>query len=273
MLCSISTKKSNSKWLDRLRSSKGFTSQNQTDPQPHFSSSQPTSIKSTVESTEVHGSQRETPFLGDFIAKMFAFGPDTCDFPIKKAPRKMPNPRSYKNGDLDLRVLQRSDDCSRNVVEKKGVFVGGGKVVLEKKRFFEEGGEVVVGKKGFFDEEDEKMDWNLSGFSRTEVSVIDTSYKGWKFEKVLFRKKSVWRVRDRNSKVLNFENNSKTKMKMKTKKRKLSKDEVEVGVCKKKKKKTIDLGECSLAREGTRGEFAMQINDQTYINPMMLLSG
>lgn len=49
-------------------------------------------------------------------------------------------------------------------------------------------------------QEEDKCHADLSGFSRTEVTVIDTSCGSWKFEKMLFRRKNVWKVRDKKSK-------------------------------------------------------------------------
>lgn len=42
------------------------------------------------------------------------------------------------------------------------------------------------------------------GYSRTEVTIIDSScVSSWKFEKLLFRKKNVWKVRDKKGKSRN----------------------------------------------------------------------
>lgn len=53
-------------------------------------------------------------------------------------------------------------------------------------------------------EEEEKMDANLLGFSRSEVTVIDTSCAPWKCDKLLFRKKNVWKVRDKRTKTIHL---------------------------------------------------------------------
>ncbi|KAL3524465.1 hypothetical protein ACH5RR_017299 [Cinchona calisaya] len=55
----------------------------------------------------------------------------------------------------------------------------------------------------------------LSGFSRTEVTVIDTSFPSWKFEKMLFRKKNSWKVRDKKGKMINCGKKKKKKKKKK----------------------------------------------------------
>ncbi|KAJ6760419.1 FANTOM PROTEIN, partial [Salix purpurea] len=43
-------------------------------------------------------------------------------------------------------------------------------------------------------------DKELKGYSRSEVTVIDTSCQVWKFDKLVFRKKNVWKVRDKKGK-------------------------------------------------------------------------
>lgn len=41
------------------------------------------------------------------------------------------------------------------------------------------------------------VDLDLSAFSRAEVTIIDTSAPVWKSEKLIFRKGSVWKIRDK----------------------------------------------------------------------------
>lgn len=50
--------------------------------------------------------------------------------------------------------------------------------------------------------EEEKAHWDLTGFSQTEVTVIDTSVPSWKFEKMLYRRKNVWKLGDKKGKGL-----------------------------------------------------------------------
>lgn len=40
----------------------------------------------------------------------------------------------------------------------------------------------------------------LLGYSRNEVTVIDTSCTEWKFEKLVYRKRNVWKVREKKGK-------------------------------------------------------------------------
>ncbi|KHN19561.1 hypothetical protein glysoja_027818 [Glycine soja] len=40
----------------------------------------------------------------------------------------------------------------------------------------------------------------LKGFTKSEVTVIDTSSPGWKVDKFVFRKNNVWKVREKKTK-------------------------------------------------------------------------
>ncbi|CAN8277300.1 unnamed protein product [Cochlearia groenlandica] len=69
-------------------------------------------------------------------------------------------------------------------------------------------------------EEEEK---DLTGFTKSEVTVIDTSFEIWRSQKLVFRKGNVWRVKD-TSRVFS----SKKKTKKKKKKRNGDVDDGEV---------------------------------------------
>lgn len=125
--------------------------------------------------------------VSDVLNELFYFG-DTCSNStnFKKSARKQTNPRICAfsgngirdNGDAvpGKATLLRSGDSNSGVEGVK---------VLDR---WETEGEGVG------------RDANLVGFSRTEVTVIDTSYESWKFDKLLFRKKNVWKVRDKKGK-------------------------------------------------------------------------
>lgn len=51
-------------------------------------------------------------------------------------------------------------------------------------------------------EDEEKAHWDLRAYSKTEVTVIDTSVPSWKFEKMLYRRKNVWKLGDKKGKGL-----------------------------------------------------------------------
>lgn len=53
-------------------------------------------------------------------------------------------------------------------------------------------------------EEDEREERELVGYSTSEVTVIDTSFGVWKSEKVVFRRRNVWKVREKRRKVRSF---------------------------------------------------------------------
>lgn len=54
------------------------------------------------------------------------------------------------------------------------------------------------------EEEEEKGERELKGYSRSEVTVIDTSFGSWKSEKLVFRRKNVWKVREKKGKFRSF---------------------------------------------------------------------
>ncbi|MCI20169.1 hypothetical protein A2U01_0041330, partial [Trifolium medium] len=49
-------------------------------------------------------------------------------------------------------------------------------------------------------EEGDDGEEDLKGFTKSEVTVIDTSCSVWKVDKFVFRKNSVWKVRERKQK-------------------------------------------------------------------------
>lgn len=99
------------------------------------------------------------------------------------------------------------------------------------------------------EEEEEEMGFgSLSGFSRTEVTVIDTSFASWKFDKMLFRKKNVWKARDKKGQFMSSG---------KKKKRKVSSvdtENVRGGLHRVKKPKTLN-GQPRLSKKGSDGAY------------------
>lgn len=191
MLC----RKSSSSWLDRLRTAKGFPDDSVTDlekflqnpnsPTPEIPDPKPNSV-SICDATQNEDKQLFN-IMSNVLNELFNFG-DKCSnsTKFKKSARKQTNPRicSFSNnGGHDNNnaapgkaALLRSGDSNSGVEGVKE---------LDK---WETEGEGVA------------RDGNLVGFSRTEVTVIDTSYESWKFEKLLYRKKNVWKVRDKKGK-------------------------------------------------------------------------
>ncbi|XP_055828068.1 uncharacterized protein LOC129896237 isoform X2 [Solanum dulcamara] len=236
MLCTISTQKSaGSNWLDRLRSSKGFSfadnrnleqflthqSPNGSDSLPHHtetelrddknntgseSSSDP--IRPVNEPVLRRGQAPAAPHnsgeneelssvVTNVLSELFCMGESTSfpKFNVKRGSRKQTNPRfcasSEINSDAVVEDGQRKDEIASLV--KYRVEIKDSQVKL-----------LEQGHISNLAEEEDKSHANLMGFSRTEVMVIDTSCAPWKFEKLLFRKKNVWKVRDKKSKTMNL---------------------------------------------------------------------
>lgn len=81
--------------------------------------------------------------------------------------------------------------------------------------------------------EEDRGDWDASGYSQTEVTVIDTSDPLWKFDKMLYRRNNVWKVGDTKGRGLI--------MSVDSNKRKVSMNENDDNVHKKKKKLKLKL--------------------------------
>lgn len=167
----------NSKWLDRLRQSKGFPASPDLDLD-HFISQQNTRFPNSPNSNPSQAQIRKESNpnwvkeeISGVLRELFNFGQSDND--------------PKKRGKKGSRKQEKPKFCE---VSNRGVGVGD--EVL--KVLSEENGDV-----------DEKGSGDFVGFSRTQVTVIDTSYPWWKCEKVVFRKKNLWRVKDRKSKLTN----------------------------------------------------------------------
>ncbi|XXG66907.1 hypothetical protein AAC387_Pa06g0371 [Persea americana] len=232
MLCSISTNnKSGSTWLDRLRTSKGFPVQTDLDldhflnPNPNLPNSPPQkqdeeqeedipSLSNTINIEKPHKSLPEMAkksddwfeIMSSVLSELFNMG-DPRDIARihaleqgrKRSFRKQSNPKicllsssgsvgesclvvaggvpalSPSSADNSIAEAKRSDDCL--LPGKQGVADSAGPE--------EEISRAVA------------VDLDLSAFSRAEVTIIDTSAPVWKSEKLIFRKGSVWKIRDK----------------------------------------------------------------------------
>ncbi|KAL0340925.1 UNVERIFIED_CONTAM: hypothetical protein Sradi_4609300 [Sesamum radiatum] len=207
MLCSVSTGKSRLSWLDRLRTAKGFPENGVTDLEMFLqnpSSSIAERPESVPNTDPICCSTRDEDkqffnIMSDVLNELFNFGDKWGNSTkLKKSARKQMNPRicvfsnngsrEINNAAAEKPTLLRSGDSNSGV---EGVRE------LDKS---ENDGEGV------------ERDGNLAGFSRTEVMVIDTSYESWKFEKLLYRKKNVWKVRDKKGKSVIMRNKKKRKL-------------------------------------------------------------
>ncbi|KAL2542371.1 hypothetical protein Adt_03349 [Abeliophyllum distichum] len=218
MLCSVSAGKSGPNWLDRLRSSRGFPSGDaadlenflnnpispelkQPDPIPDHNPD-PNSPRNVPVFDRIRKEDNQLfDVMSNVLFELFNFGDSNSgNFPkIKKSCRKQSNPRICipSNNGSNENINVHSEKAS--ISDDDNSQVAGVKEPSEnlKLRENEEEGD---GNKG-----------NLLGFSQTEVTVIDTSYKSWKFEKLLYRKKNVWKVRDKKGASVNVGNKRKRK--------------------------------------------------------------
>ncbi|XP_074354791.1 uncharacterized protein LOC141693549 isoform X2 [Apium graveolens] len=183
---------SGSNWLTRLRSSKGFpadqnlnleqflTLHNPThlpdpitnDPKPNPNPIPPQNpgLKRTRSPAPPIETLDSSVIMSNILSELFVMG-NYQNAPKKKGVRKQPNPRN----------------CVVSIPPIATPPMNCPNLALD-------------------DEEEDTCRTDLSRFSRTEVTVIDTSVENWKFEKVLFRRKNVWKVRDKKSKsVINVD--------------------------------------------------------------------
>ncbi|XP_070683157.1 uncharacterized protein [Malus domestica] len=238
MLCSVPATKSGSNWLNRLRSNKGFPTCESSDLD-HFltrnlsSSSEfpnPNVVSPSTDSTRPDSdrvdNRYETSFpnrddqrgaiigmMSNVLSELFFMGgaDESSKISGKKIPRKQANPRvcvassTNSNGDATANAAEeKSSGCERNVenaVDKSASdnssLVGKKK---KKKKKNEVGGNVGGGECEGEEEEEEEDKGEMKGYSRSEVTVIDTSCGVWKTDKLVFRRKNVWKVREKKVK-------------------------------------------------------------------------
>lgn len=244
MLCSVSAGKSSSRWLDRLRNAKGFSDDSATDLENFLqnidSSNAERSDPSPTSNPKLDPIQNDDnqlfTIMSDVLSELFNFG-DNCSnsAKFKKSARKQAKPRicAFSNNGSDENNNAASEKAmvSRNGDSNSGVEGVKGLVIREN-----EG-------------EEDGRDGNLSGFSRTEVTVIDTSYELWKFEKLLYRKKHVWKVREKKGKSENVGSK---------RKRKVDKG---AGEDQSEGKKQVD------EKKGCGEESELQLNEVSFSNP------
>lgn len=232
MLCSFSTGKSSSTWLDRLRSSKGFPAGNDLDLE-HFLRSSPNISNSSnsssispslnsdsaqierrraadrkktthVEGVEENDEKQWFRIMSDVLEDLFNMGDSSSQirrFNRKKSLRKQPNPKLY----VVSSSLITNEGSLDGVQRDRGVSVSVENRLMENEK--ESNDNIKLTEKGDADSvgvEEDNCNTNLSGYSCTEVTVIDTSCPSWKFDKLLYRRKNVWKVRDKKCKFGNL---------------------------------------------------------------------
>ncbi|KAK3232026.1 hypothetical protein Dsin_003907 [Dipteronia sinensis] len=223
MICSISTSKCGSNWLDRLRSTKGFPtadgldldhflSNNNPNPDPNSPESTQSDEKPVCENRKEISSDRngndggESEWFGimsNVLSDLFNTdgGGEPDRSRRKKSSRKQTNPRiclvSTAAAAAEEEEERSSGWCERkdenapaeNANVSNAVDRGGDGDC---------GNEEEEGGGGEFDKGGGERE--LFGFSRNEVTVIDTSCMDWKFEKLVYRKRNVWKVREKKGK-------------------------------------------------------------------------
>ncbi|KAL3838020.1 hypothetical protein ACJIZ3_022611 [Penstemon smallii] len=204
MSCPASTGKSGSSWLDRLRTSKGFPENGATDLEnflqnTNSETSDPSPTPDQIFGPKQNEDKRLFNIMSNVLNELFNFGDNNCGNSTKSA-RKQANPR----------ICAFSNNCTdeNNAASEKAAASRSG----ENNAGVERVKELLDRREYEREREREERDGALSGFSRTEVTVIDTSYETWKFDKLLYRKKNVWKVRDKKGKSDNVGSKKKRKV-------------------------------------------------------------
>ncbi|WJX34387.1 hypothetical protein P8452_22507 [Trifolium repens] len=169
MICPDRSNKSGSNWLDRLRFNRGIPTGDDLDLDSFLlnltsHSPQPRPIKPPRHRPTI----TDEPPLTTVLAQLFNPS-STVTLISKKRPRKQTNPK----------IFHASSTTGNTPTITGGV------------------APVEVQDRG---EEGEDTEEDLKGFTKSEVTVIDTSCSVWKVDKFVFRKNNVWKVRERKQK-------------------------------------------------------------------------
>ncbi|XP_039025303.1 uncharacterized protein LOC120158554 isoform X2 [Hibiscus syriacus] len=236
MLCSIPTAKSGSNWLDRLRSIKGFPAADNLDLDHFLSNPNPPasplinasdSPDSNAESTHSNDKQLQNPnppppppevtsaepsgdkkwfgIMTNVLSELFNMGEQapTSRFSKKKSSRKQTNPRICIFNTPDVNSTEERKSSSDNVRKDKDVLVSTRSLSSreEAKRESEQRSQNnnVEGEEEEGEDKGE-AERELVGYSRSEATVIDTSCKEWKADKLIFKRKNIWKVKDKKGK-------------------------------------------------------------------------
>ncbi|KAK8690470.1 hypothetical protein V6N13_074003 [Hibiscus sabdariffa] len=224
MICSIPTSKSGSNWLDRLRSSKGFPTPHNLDlhhflPIPNASDSPNSIAESThsndkqlqnpnppppeVTSSEPAGDKEWFGIMSNALSELFNMGEgaQSSRFPKTKSSRKQTNPRICVFNTPDVNPTEEQKSSWDNVRNDKDSLVSTRSL---SSRESEQGSENNTNVKEKEEAEDKGGERELVGYSRSEVTVIDTSCEVWKVDKLIFRRKNIWKVKDKKGKSRTF---------------------------------------------------------------------
>ncbi|XP_074291801.1 uncharacterized protein LOC141618601 [Silene latifolia] len=212
-MISVSTSKSGSNWLDRLRSSRGFPTGEDPDLDRFLASSSSCSSGSITRSNSTHFPRRVNSLknkdvavsvvvenVSDVLCDLFNMG--ECSRNVsKKNGRKQANPRFFNSSNLEVKNndLCSSDDLRRD--KSDNALASSGDHSLNRGNCDVNNGndndnDNAKVRDGEAEEEEEEM-IDMKEYTRSEVTVIDTSFEEWKSDKWVFRKKDVWKVRDK----------------------------------------------------------------------------
>lgn len=211
MICSMSTGKSCSNWLDRLRSNKGFPVGDDLELD-HFLENKDSNLKSKSNSSESTQNRKAATeeicgenengddkgewfgIMNNVLSDLFIMGESnddqSCKFSRKKISRKQTNPKFCLVSRMTSSNVEEEQSCGG--CERKDE-----NAQIENKLKEEVDGEENVN--NAVEMEDGERE-ELLGYSRNEVTVIDTSCTEWKFEKLVYRKRNVWKVREKKGK-------------------------------------------------------------------------
>ncbi|TKY74017.1 hypothetical protein E2542_SST02776 [Spatholobus suberectus] len=183
MLCSAQTGKSGLNWLDRLRSNKGIPTGDDPDLDSFLltAHSQSPQARPNNPPRKTPSEARDEPRpMSTILAELFMGATLTNTY--KKCPRKQTNPKIFL-------ASSAANACNVAVALPAAAAAApsGDAAVPEEEEVAADRGE---------DEEGNE----LKGFTKSEVTVIDTSCPGWKVDKFVFRKNNVWKVRERKPK-------------------------------------------------------------------------
>ncbi|KDP45520.1 hypothetical protein JCGZ_17073 [Jatropha curcas] len=233
MLCSVPTGgKSSSNWLDRLRSNKGFpvtenldldhfltnhqnslsdspvTDLSNSVINPHFESTQSDNKQLAADRSQAAETSSESTdrqwfgVMTNVLCDLFNMGDPKekiSRFSRKKSTRKQTNPK----------FCDVSAPTTANAIESIGKeeYVQATTASLHSDNNSNVGINADCGDDDVDDEKEKgggggggASDRELKGYSRSEVTVIDTSFEVWKFDKLVFRRKNIWKVRDKKGK-------------------------------------------------------------------------
>ncbi|XVF53287.1 hypothetical protein PTKIN_Ptkin05aG0087300 [Pterospermum kingtungense] len=236
MLCSISTGKSDSNWLDRLHSSKGFPAGDNLDldhflanpnpsDSPIINASDPPNSNSesthsndkqlqnrkplpapVVTSCEPAGDKEWFGIMSNVLSELFNMGEQAqwSRFSRKKTSRKQTNPGICIIKMPNVNSFEEQKSSSDSVRRGENIFASTASLNSREEEAMRESKENVEEEDEEEDEEEEeekeKGERELLGYSRSEVTVIDTSCDVWKADKLIFRRKNIWKVKDKKGK-------------------------------------------------------------------------